>query len=102
VIGVQVVPRQLGELAVGQVLRFHVAGGRIARRRIEIHDAIEQTRRADELIEDLAVGVDGRAVIGAPGMADQSRHKSMDVLRSYVRDSEPFRDHAGAGFYSLD
>ena len=101
-IGVQVVPRQLGELAVGQVLRFHVAGRQIERRRIEIHDAVGQTRRADELIEDFAVGVDGRAVIGAPGMADQSRHKSMDVLRSYVRDSEPFRDHAGAGFYSLD
>jgi integrase len=30
-------------------------------------------------------------------MADQSRHKSMDVLRSYVRDSEIFKDHAGAG-----
>ena len=30
-------------------------------------------------------------------MADQSRHKSMDVLRSYVRDSELFQDHAGAG-----
>ena len=30
-------------------------------------------------------------------MADQSRHKSMDVLRSYVRDSELFKDHAGEG-----
>jgi site-specific recombinase XerD len=30
-------------------------------------------------------------------MADQSRHKSMDVLKSYVRDSELFQDHAGAG-----
>jgi hypothetical protein len=27
----------------------------------------------------------------------QSRHKSMDVLRGYVRDSELFQDHAGAG-----
>lgn len=30
-------------------------------------------------------------------MADQSRHKSMDTLRGYVRDAELFRDHAGAG-----
>jgi integrase len=30
-------------------------------------------------------------------LADQSRHKSIDVLRSYVRDAELFRDHAGDG-----
>jgi site-specific recombinase XerD len=30
-------------------------------------------------------------------MADQSRHKSMDVLRGYVRNSEIFKNHAGAG-----
>jgi integrase len=30
-------------------------------------------------------------------LADQSRHKSMDVLRSYVRDAEVFRNHAGDG-----
>jgi integrase len=30
-------------------------------------------------------------------MADQSRHKSMDTLRGYVRDVEIFRDHAGKG-----
>jgi hypothetical protein len=30
-------------------------------------------------------------------MADQSRHKSLDVLRGYVRDAEAFEDHAGAG-----
>jgi site-specific recombinase XerD len=30
-------------------------------------------------------------------MADQSRHKSLDTLRGYIRDAEPFRDHAGAG-----
>jgi site-specific recombinase XerD len=30
-------------------------------------------------------------------MADQSRHKSMHVLRSYVRDAEVFRNHAGDG-----
>ncbi len=30
-------------------------------------------------------------------MADQSRHKSLDVLRTYVRDAEAFTDHAGIG-----
>jgi site-specific recombinase XerD len=30
-------------------------------------------------------------------MADQSRHKSMDTLRGYVRDAEIFKDHAGNG-----
>jgi site-specific recombinase XerD len=29
-------------------------------------------------------------------MADQSRHKSMDTLRGYVRDAELFKHHAGA------
>jgi hypothetical protein len=30
-------------------------------------------------------------------MMDQSRHKSIDTLRGYVRDAEIFKDHAGAG-----
>jgi integrase len=30
-------------------------------------------------------------------MMDVSRHKSVDVLRGYVRDAKAFRDHAGAG-----
>jgi hypothetical protein len=30
-------------------------------------------------------------------MRDVSRHKSMDVLQTYVRAAELFRDHAGAG-----
>jgi hypothetical protein len=30
-------------------------------------------------------------------MADQSRHRSLDVLREYVRNEERFDDHAGDG-----
>ena len=30
-------------------------------------------------------------------MGDQSRHKSMDTLRGYVRDAEIFKRHAGEG-----
>jgi hypothetical protein len=28
-----------------------------------------------------------------------SRHKSMDILGSYVRDAKLFEDHAGKGLY---
>jgi site-specific recombinase XerD len=30
-------------------------------------------------------------------MMDVSRHKSIETLRGYIRDSEMFRDHAGTG-----
>ena len=30
-------------------------------------------------------------------MMDVSRHRSIETLRGYVRDSEMFKDHAGAG-----
>ena len=30
-------------------------------------------------------------------MADQSRHKSLDGLRTYVRNEEPFENHAAEG-----
>jgi site-specific recombinase XerD len=30
-------------------------------------------------------------------MADQSRHRSMDTLRGYVRDAQIFKNHAGTG-----
>jgi hypothetical protein len=30
-------------------------------------------------------------------MMDQSRHKSVETLRGYVRDAELFKDHAGTG-----
>jgi site-specific recombinase XerD len=31
-------------------------------------------------------------------IADQSRHKSLDVLRGYVRRADMFKDHVGAAF----
>jgi hypothetical protein len=30
-------------------------------------------------------------------MMDVSRHKSVDMVRGYVRGAELFKDHAGAG-----
>jgi site-specific recombinase XerD len=38
---------------------------------------------------------DGAALLK---IADQSRHKSLDTLRGYVRRADMFRDHAGASF----
>lgn len=35
-------------------------------------------------------------------MADQSRHKSLDVLRAYVRSEERFENHAGEGLLARD
>ena len=35
-------------------------------------------------------------------MADQSRHRSLDTLRGYVRDGERFEGHAGAGLLRGD
>jgi len=39
--------------------------------------------------------VSGAAVLR---IADQSRHKSLDVLRGYVRRVDIFKDQAGAAF----
>jgi hypothetical protein len=33
-------------------------------------------------------------------MANQSRHRSLDTLRGYVRRVDMFREHAGAAFLS--
>jgi hypothetical protein len=30
-------------------------------------------------------------------MIDQSRHRSVDTLRGYIRDADLFKDHAGTG-----
>jgi site-specific recombinase XerD len=35
-------------------------------------------------------------------MADQSRHRSLDVLREYVKDRERFEDHAAEGLLQRD
>ena len=35
-------------------------------------------------------------------MADQSRHKSLEVLRQYVEDEQKFDDHAGEGLLNND
>src|SRR5258708_22372933 len=55
--GVQVVLRQLGELAVGQELRAHVARTRVQRGRVKVFHAVEQPGRTNEVVKDLPAGV---------------------------------------------
>jgi hypothetical protein len=38
------------------------------------------------------------ASVSVMKMAEGSRHKSVDTLRSYVRRADLFREHAGAAF----
>jgi len=35
------------------------------------------------------------------GLMDQSRHKSVETLRGYVRDADKFTDHAGEGLAGI-
>jgi hypothetical protein len=38
------------------------------------------------------------AGVGLPAIADQSRHRSLDTLRGYVRRADLFKGHSGASF----
>jgi site-specific recombinase XerD len=89
-------------------------------RRLYRGDAVGKTRLSPQsvalIIKDLAgkVGLDPTRYAGHSlrsgfltsaaknrasifKMADQSRHKSLDVLRAYVRNEERFEDHAAEG-----
>src|SRR5262245_15846834 len=59
----QIVPRQLGKLAVRQEFRLHVAGCGIERRFVEINHTIEESRCTDEIVEDHAIGIDRRSIV---------------------------------------
>src|SRR6267143_3167099 len=71
VVRVEVIPRQLRELAVRQVRRFHVTGDRVERGHVELHHAVEHSARvADELVEDLPTRLGhGTVVPGGKGNA---------------------------------
>jgi len=89
-------------------------------RRLHRGDTVGQSRLSPQsvalIIKDLAgkVGLDASRYAGHSlrsgfltsaarnhasifKMADQSRHKSLDVLREYVRNEERFEDHAASG-----
>src|SRR6266404_7411649 len=73
VVGVQVVPRQLGELAVGQELLAHVARIRVQRGRVKVFHAVEQPGRTNEVVKDLPAGVVPRPVVAPVDAADTER-----------------------------
>jgi len=69
---VQVVPRQLGELAVGQELRAHVARIRVQRGRVKVFHAVEQPDVRMKLLRTSA-GVVPRPVVAPVDAADTER-----------------------------
>lgn len=101
-----------------------ISGGPVFRR-MRRGDAVGQTRLTDQsvalVIKQLAlkIGLDASRYAGHSlrsgfltsaarnrasifKMAEQSRHKSLDVLREYVRNEERFEDHAGEGLLQTE
>ena len=93
----------------GAVFRPIAKGGRIQATRLtgrSVADIVKVHARRAGLDPKLFAGhslrsgfLTSAAARGASifKMADQSRHKSMDTLRGYVRDADIFKDHAGKG-----
>ena len=96
-------------IAQGPVFRPVAKGGRIQATRLtdrSVADIVKAHAQRAGLDPKLFAGhslrsgfLTSAAARGASifKMADQSRHKSMDTLRGYVRDAEIFKDHAGSG-----
>ena len=96
-------------IAQGPVFRPVAKGGRIQATRLtdrSVADIVKAHAQRAGLDPKLFAGHSLRsgfptsaAARGASifKMADQSRHKSMDTLRGYVRDAEIFKRHAGEG-----
>ena len=96
-------------ISTGPVFRPIAKGGRIQATRLtdrSVADIVKGHARRAGLDPKLFAGhslrsgfLTSAAAHGASifKMADQSRHKSMDTLRGYVRDAEIFKRHAGEG-----
>jgi site-specific recombinase XerD len=93
----------------GPLFRPIGKGGRIGADRLSDHAVAEVVKAAARRVGLNAADFSGHSLrsgfltsAAARGasifkMMDQSRHKSMDTLRGYVRDADLFRNHAGAG-----
>src|SRR5205823_12101578 len=57
VIGVQIVPRQLSELAVGYIRRLHVAGGRVECRLVKVDHSVKESVGANVMIDLLPIAI---------------------------------------------
>src|SRR5215469_13244082 len=62
-IGMKIVPGQLGHLAIGDKFGLHIAGGRIKCGSIEILYCVKRSREADECVYGLTVLINPRAVV---------------------------------------
>jgi len=100
---------EASNITTGPLFRPIGKGGRISTDRLADHTVVRVVKASAR-----RVGLDPKLFAGhslrsgfltsAAGrgasifkMMDQSRHRSMDTLRGYVRDAHLFRDHAGAG-----
>ena len=98
---------EASNVTTGPLLRPITKGGRIGTGRLAdttVVRVVKTSARRVGLDPKLFAGHSLRSGFLAAGrgasifkMMDQSRHRSMDTLRGYVRDAELFRDHAGAG-----
>ena len=96
-------------ITAGPIFRSIFKGGKVSAKRLSDHAVAEIVKTYAA-----AIGVDPRSVSahslragfltsaarqGASvfKMMSVSRHKSVDALSGYVRDTEQFEDHAGAG-----
>ena len=98
------------EISSGPVFRPVLKGGRVQAEPLTAHSVAAIVKRYAELAgldpaqfagHSLRAGfITSAADSGAAllRIADQSRHKSLDVLRGYVRRADMFKDHAGATF----
>ena len=96
------------KITTGPVFRSIRKGGRVGARLTERSVANIVKHHAERVGLDPALFagyslrsgfLTSAAALGASlfKMMDQSRHRSVETLRGYVRDAEIFKDHAGAG-----
>jgi site-specific recombinase XerD len=98
------------EINSGPVIRAVAKGGRVQAESLTAQSVAAIVKRYAELAgldpaqfagHSLRAGfITSAAESGAAllRIADQSRHKSLDVLRGYVRRADMFKDYAGAAF----
>jgi hypothetical protein len=65
--------------------------------RIGAQTAVATTANSEDLLRAGFLTSAARKGANIFKMMDQSRHRSVDTLRGYVRDAELFKDHAGTG-----
>jgi hypothetical protein len=73
VVGMEIIPRQLSELAVGQKLRLHVARSWVECSRVKIFYPVKESAGANEGVKDHSTGVMPRTVVAHVYATDTQR-----------------------------